>query len=227
VQVETVEVAYKDSSGITMIKHIFGRLVCGTAIVILLGQHSFVSASILSTVDPGGWDQDEPGGGIFDNLQNVLSALTTAGLNTTGLEFVAGIDDPDTTGSGLGVDFTIAGQGTTSGSWSIDQNDLDLAGGKILAYFSLKANGHWNLWEIMSDTDANAATYTNLWDTDSSGGGLLTPQLNNFATLSHIRFWAVTDPLGPPPPTVPEPVSVAVWSLLAGIVAVISSRPRK
>lgn len=196
---------------------------------ILMGTPS-CDASILSNVELGGWEETEPGGGNWDDqnssgpFPNIVAALTGASLPAAGLVKVAKIEDPTTTGSGLGVSFDITGQGTNSGTWILNQGDLNLAGGKVLAYFSLKAAQSWNLWQIMSDIDLRASTYTNAWDTNSSGGGLLTPNGKSFAGLSHITFWAIDDTVSPPPPVVPEPVSAAVWSLLMAFAGIAKSR---
>ncbi len=180
-------------------------------------------ASILSNVPLGGWSQTSPGGGKWDDqntnnpgpFPNVSAALGGALLSSVGLVKVDKIDNPATSGSGLGVNFTITGQGSTSGTWSINQDSLSLGGGKVLAYFSLKAGVTWNLWEIMPDTDISALTYTNSWDTNVSGGGLVNNG-SQTAGLSHISFWAIDDSPNPDPQgRVPEPASLMVWCGLA------------
>lgn len=194
------------------------------ALLLLIGlTGNYANASVLSNVELGGWEETEPGGGKWDDqnvnnpgpFPNIIAALTGAGLPTAGLVKVTKIDDPATVGSGFDASFTITGQGTTSGTWILDQGGLTLDNGQVLAYFSLKAAQSWNLWTIMPDVDLNPMTYTNAWDTNASGGGLLTPNGNNFAGLSHITFWAINKPgPGGSDGDVPEPVSFVVWSLL-------------
>ncbi|MCC6494042.1 MAG: hypothetical protein IT424_13590 [Pirellulales bacterium] len=192
-----------------------------TAMLLVLYCLPAAHGSVLSNVPAGGWGETAPGGGKWDDqdvnnpgpFPNIIAALTGAGLPTDGLTRITKIDDPATSGSGLGVSFSITGQGGASGTWILNQAGLVLPAGKILAYFSLKAAQSWNLWNVGADIDLNAATYTNAWDTNSSAGGLLTPNGKNFAGLSHITFWAINAPPPPPPSTVPEPMSLAVWGL--------------
>jgi hypothetical protein len=109
------------------------------------------------------------------------------------------IDAPATSGSAHGISISVTGQGGTSGTWTLNRGDLFLGDGTALAYFSLKAAQNWNLWQVMADIDSNPNTFTNAWDTNVSGGGLLTPNRRNFAGLSHITFWAVDADLIPEP----------------------------
>jgi len=192
-----------------------------TLLVVVSSDSAF--GSVLTNVELGGWEETEPGGGKWDDqhvnnpgpFPNIEGALIGAGLPTAGLTKIVKIEDPNTAGAGLGANFTITGQGTTAGSWSIDQGSLTLTGGKVLAYFSLKAAQSWNLWQVMADIDLNASTYTNAWDTNVSGGGLLTPNGRNFAGLSHITFWAIDPTPTSIPPVVPEPLSAVIWGLLS------------
>jgi hypothetical protein len=221
------------------------KQLCALALVLAAlqaGSPSAVHASILSNVDLGGWDEAELGGGKWDDqnvnnpgpFPNVEAALSGAGLSTIGLTKILKIDDPDTSDTALGITFTINGQGGTSGSWTIDSPDLDLGGGLTLAYFSLKGGQKWSLWEIGPDTDANPLTYTNSWDTNLTGGGLLKDikvkkdgsLKYTYYGLSHISFWGIAVP---PPATAsaPEPLSLVVWGALAGLGAIVQWKKRR
>jgi len=171
-----------------------------------------VVATVLPNVEPGGWFETEPGGGKWSDqnvnnpgpFPNIEAGILGAGFLADGLMKIVKIDDPASSGSGAGVTFTITGNGGTSGTWTLNQGDLNLPGGKTIFYFSLKAAQNWNLWQIMPDIDSNPNTFTNAWDTDASGGGLLTPNRKNFAGLSHITFWAVNTNV------IPEPSALAL-----------------
>jgi hypothetical protein len=195
-----------------------GGAVAALAVVLL--SHPAASA-VLPNVELGGWFEQEPGNGKWDDqnvnnpgpFPNIVAGLAGAGLPADGLMKIVKIDDPASSGGGAGVNFTITGNGGKSGTWTLNQGHLNLAGGKTLAYFSLKAALNWNLWQVMPDIDTNLATYTNAWDSNASGGGLLTPNNKNFADLSHIAFWAVDFRVIPEPSTsMLVATSVACWS---------------
>jgi len=187
------------------------RVGAMAALAVVLLSHPAASA-VLPNVELGGWFEQEPGNGKWDDqnvnnpgpFPNIVAGIAGAGLPADGLMKIVKIDDPASSGGGAGVNFTITGNGGTSGSWTLNQGHLNLAGGKTLAYFSLKAALNWNLWQVMPDIDPNPATYTNAWDTNASGGGLLTPNNKNFADLSHIAFWAVNSNV------IPEPSALAL-----------------
>lgn len=188
-----------------------------TALAILISSRCAVSA-VLPNVEPGGWFETEPGGGKWSDqnvnnpgpFPNTSAGLTGAGLPSQGLVKVMKIEGADGSGDAFGVNISLSGQnGGTSGTWTLNRGDLNLGDGKVLAYFSLKAAQNWNLWQVMGDIDSNPNTFTNAWDTNVSGGGLLTPNRKNFAGLSHISFWAVDADV------IPEPNSLAIVCLAA------------
>jgi hypothetical protein len=88
---------------------------------------------------------------------------------------------------------------------------------------------HEPVWGDFYAKDGNAGGVENYaYNAGFSEG--VSDQGGPLGTEANFPIAWVPRPNGPPdgpPPTVPEPMSVAVWSLLAGIVAVISSRPRK
>jgi hypothetical protein len=187
-----------------------------------------VHSAVLSNVEPGGWLELELAGGKWDDqnvnnsgpFPNVAAGLAGAGLPSDGLVKIMKIDAPAPSGSANGITFSVTGQGGTSGTWTLNRGDLFLGDGTALAYFSLKAAQNWNLWQVMADIDSNPNTYTNAWDTNASGGGLLTPNRRNFAGLSHITFWAVDAAL------IPEPSALSLVVIGACCRVILPKRRR-
>jgi len=207
---------------------VFGVSFCVFVVVLQ------ADASILWNVPDGGWTQMLPdGNGNFDNLRNVDAALMQGGYSNADLTFLGKLGDFDeSTGAvgemegpyagAFGTQFN-TGPDLQSGTWTFDLT-TDL-GSLQLAYFSLKAGGHWNLWTVTGTVNGNELTAS--WDISPGAPAqhqLWRPDGQPSANLSHITFWGVK---GEGPLVIPEPSAIAIWSLMAAAGIWLASHRRQ